>query len=676
MKKFYYLSAILALGMMFSCQKPEIGVDEQFASDLEIEATLADASETRTQFIETANGYKVAWSADDKISVFSSDETVAEFTLSRGAGEPNGSFKLTGGEVEFGTQDSEGNDYALVGVYPYSQTTTVAKNGESYVINTEIPAIQEYAVNSVGNNAAPMVSVSPEQSLKDFRFKNVGSFVIVPLKGNALISTATLESRSGRKIAGATAVTVSAENDWQPVVNVTENGVSKVQVVCPEGVQLDSEVATNFFFVLAPGTYDAKDITVKFYDTVGNYYEYIFPSQFTLTRSKSAKLQEKEFVINGTALLDLYVRAEAFADMEASRIIPSLNGVDIISWVKNIAEMEDPKAVIEEAIGYITLKNYKAAYELLEGFPGFTQEVINFHAKGVHTLKVDYDGMDYLESFLDDIDKIHDVASLLEFIARFEGIYKASGLQAKLNEAANGFGDVISTLLDNTAIWGDNAKEMIKSIFKGSYLEGTVNWILSLVDTSKLTPYIKAWLNTTIEEITSMSLTQMLEKAASGDGITGKFLNYIFEQDLDNLKAMLHEIVAGIENASKDEIVAGNIALKNSAISAAKINAIIEARVIAQASVESEFNLLNETNMKELYDGPWGFFQKVLNSYQCVEAFDKLGIIEVYNVLVDLSKAVEEMIAYDKGDLIYTPAEFEDYVENEHWWVIGADQLF
>lgn len=675
MKKFYYLSAILALGMMFSCQKPEIGVDEQFASDLEIEATFADASETRTQFIEAANGYKVAWSANDKISVFSSDETMAEFTLSRGAGEPNGSFKLTGGEVEFGTQDSEGNDYALVGVYPYSQTTTVAKNGESYVINTEIPAIQEYAVNSVGNNAAPMVSVSPEQSLKDFRFKNVGSFVIVPLKGNALISTATLESRSGRKIAGATAVTVSAENDWQPVVNVTENGVSKVQVVCPEGVQLDSEVATNFFFVLAPGTYDAKDITVKFYDTVGNYYEYIFPSQFTLTRSKSATLQEKEFVINGTALLDLYVRAEAFADMEASRIIPSLNGVDIISWVKNIAEMEDPKAVIEEAIGYITLKNYKAAYELLEGFPGFTQEVISFHAKGVHTLMVDYDGKGEFESFLDDIDNIHDVASLLAFIAGFEEVYQASGLQTKLNEAASGFGDVIITLLDNTAIWGDNAKEMIKSIFKGSNLEGTVNSILSspLFDISKITPLIKAWLKTTIDEITDMSLTQMLEKAASGDGITGKFLNYIFEQDLDNLKAMLREIVAGIEY---DEMVAGNIALKNSAISKAKIIAIIEARIIAKASVESEFNLLNETNMKELYDGPWGFFQKVLNSYQCVEAFDKLGIIEVYNVLVDLSKAVEEMIAYDKGDLIYTPAEFEDYVENEHWWVIGADQLF
>ena len=296
MKKHYFLG-LLALGLMTSCQEEEIFEKGQFVnSDVVVRATLDESSTTRTQLTsnENNNGYKVLWAENDALSIFSSNSAHAKFVLSKGAGEANADFKFESGDLNFATEDGS-NDFGYVGVYPYSESTTISKNGIDYVINTAIPTEQAYAVNSFGQDASPMVAVDPSLKLS---FKNVGSILVLPLKGEGTITSATLKSKS-KKIAGTATVTVTEEGGWIPTVDVTD-GESEVVLTCGEGVTLNAENATNFFFVLAPGTYEANDLVITFNNADGKYFETTITAENTFERSKSVKFSERTFAVTGT----------------------------------------------------------------------------------------------------------------------------------------------------------------------------------------------------------------------------------------------------------------------------------------------------------------------------------------------------------------------------------------
>ena len=296
MKKHYFLG-LLALGLMTSCQEEEIFEKGQFVnSDVVVRATLDESSTTRTQLTsnENNNGYKVLWAENDALSIFSSNSAHAKFVLSKGAGDANADFKFESGDLNFATEDGS-NDFGYVGVYPYSESTTISKNEIGYVINTAIPTEQAYAVNSFGQDASLMVAVDPSLKLS---FKNVGSILVLPLKGEGTITSATLKSKS-KKIAGTATVTVTEEGGWIPTVDVT-GGASEVVLTCGEGVTLNAENATNFFFVLAPGTYEANDLVITFNNADGKYFETTITAENTFERSKSVKFSERTFAVTGT----------------------------------------------------------------------------------------------------------------------------------------------------------------------------------------------------------------------------------------------------------------------------------------------------------------------------------------------------------------------------------------
>ena len=59
---------------------------------------------------------------------------------------------------------------------------------------------------------------------------------------------------------------------------------------------------------------------------------------------------------------------------------------------------------------------------------------------------------------------------------------------------------------------------------------------------------------------------------------------------------------------------------------------------------------------------------------KCVELFTELGILDVYNTLLELSNVVEEMIIYDKGSIYYNIENIEDYQENTDWWILTFNE--
>ena len=462
MKRFYF-AGILALSLMSSCQEEEYLLDNsQVKTNMVITATLSETPTTRTQL---SSDFKVLWSANDAISTFNNGKHYKYLLEDGGAGKVTADFIYdpTFGSISGGIETGINKDI-YIGVYPFNVNTKVSKSDENYEISTAIPVTQTYAASSFGQDASPMVAVN--QYTPEFSFKNVGSMLVMPLKGKGTITSAVLESKQ-HAIAGSAIVTAVAENNWIPTVNIA-NGESKIILSCGDGVQLHTEEAIKFYFVLAPGTYEANDLSIKFTDSYGNYFVTEITAENTFERSKSLTFGARTFEAQGTEELDLWIKANASAYMTAERIIPSVNDINVEAWIKNLKDQPNTKALLEEAITYITLKNYKAAYEVLGGIPGFIKDTKQFEANGSYIQKVDYTGASYLVSMLEGIESINDIQSLLDYLNEFEKVYEASGLKNKLDERLGSFSKYIDDYAEELASNDEKAVNAVKIAAKTS----------------------------------------------------------------------------------------------------------------------------------------------------------------------------------------------------------------
>ena len=599
--KHYLLLSILALAFMASCQNEElVEAPLQVKDKMEVSATLVDESQTRTQ--HSSDFKKVLCSENDAISVFEIGEKSCHdrYYLKEGAGKTSADFQWdkTYGTITGGVEGEDSQkDYSFVGVYPFMEGTSVEFSNDIYTINTVIPTNQKYAENSFGQEAFVMVGVdrNNSNSKPNIAFKNVGTILIFPLNGEGTIQSVTLKSEKS-KIAGKAVVTVSEKENFIPSTTVNE-GESEITLSCGEGVQLKGEEYTNFCFVLAPGVYD--DLVVEFTDVDGNDFKQKIenPNHKEMKRSMSYNMPKMTFKAQGTEQTDLWVEAEVSASMTAERIIPSLDLSNVMGWAKNLKDKPNTKALIEEAITYITLKNYKAAYDVLDGIPGFVRDTKEFNAKGSFIQKVEYNQVSYLKPMLEEIDKITDFESLLKFMSGLEN--NSSDLRNKIEEYLD------SVLKENPTLKG----------------------LMKILD--------------------GVTLVSICEKLYDID-IAKKIIDSLFsEENMDIVKKSLRDIVTEIESAN-----AGNLLEKEKAIDIAKEIALSNAKAEAVQKIEEDLALINETNLNKLYAGPWGVFQKILENDNCIEAFNQRP--EVYDALVKLSQVVEEMIAYDKGSFSYS----------------------
>ena len=428
MKKIIF--SFIALGLMTSCLKEEAFTEtHETTPDFKVTATIND-TETRTQLSED---FKVLWSAGDAISYFNNGKHYRFILEEGGEGKVSASFTFDAidGKVYGGIETDITKDFHI-GVYPFSENNKVSKSEDNIVISTVIPTSQEYAVNSFGQNASPMVAVN--LYTPDFSFKNVGSMLIMPLKGEGVITKATLSSKS-KKIAGAVSVTAAANDNWIPTVDVTA-GDSTIVLTCVEGVTL-SETATNFTFILAPGTYEANDLVIKFTDSYGNYFTTEITAENTFVRSQALIFGERTFKAEGVEELNLAVRAKSTAYTEAKRIIPTLEDNNIEEWVNNLMALENTKSVIQGALINISNGHYETAYNALGGIPGFKTDIKRFEATGSAIVKVGDKGI--YDNMIDSLGTITNVETLIEYFEKYESVAQALGLQKQLNNSLDQF---------------------------------------------------------------------------------------------------------------------------------------------------------------------------------------------------------------------------------------------
>lgn len=656
MRKTLFSLSILALGFMASCQQEEVlNETSQLKAGLNFTATFEESTESRTQLSALENNtYKVLWSANDNVSIFASENIHAQYAVADGVGSARGTFTPVGGDKIEGTDDEVWNDNTemFVGVYPYAEGTTVAKNEKGFTVKTVIPTKQAFAAGSFAKDASPMVAVSEDH---DFAFKNVGTIIVLPLKGEAKIVKATLTSKK-HNIAGEVNVTVEG-NNWVPVADVTngENAENAVVVDCGNGVQLKADEATKFYFVFAPGTYEAEDLSIKFTDSRYNYYEFVIPSEREYKRSQSTTFLEKTYEAQNVEKdAKIWIKADAAGFANAERVIPSVDNLNYIEWIKNLAclDKDETVAKIESAILSAKLGDYKGVYDILGTLPGFVKETRTFNGTGTYKMAVSYTMNDYIAELTQEIADIDSADEFVEYVKKLS--IKYQDFESTLDNGLGNVGDLLGKYVPSF-----NLGDILGSL-GGS--RGILDDILGGLDFSNM-----------LNSIKDINLTKLLiENVENKDGWVYKAVSKLFENP-EFVKMMQEALVKAVKEAAKlDELAANlqNVASKEAAIEFTKNLVISEAQNEARLSVEAAIEAANKANLDKLNSGPWGLLKKVIAWEPCVNLFNEHGLTKVHTALEKLCGFIEGMISYERIENTQFEVAKEDYVEGVHYWII------
>ena len=264
MKKLSFLSLLLIAFTGCQIEELETPVQETIPETEMTTYYVGIDSDVVTRTSLSDEG-KILWSEGDKMNVFfgiNNNEKDA-LVLMGGAGTENGSFY----GPYIATPDDVESLHQTVIVYPYDENMTCTPNEDKteYSIAMTVPSVQQYAKGSFGNGAYPMVGVTKNTKEVVISTKNLLSGMNVKIKGDVSISKIVLTSAD---LALAGPATVVAAYGKAPVVTVEEStALNTVELVC-DGVQLNSEEATEFHATFAPCS---GKITVTIYDTEGGY---------------------------------------------------------------------------------------------------------------------------------------------------------------------------------------------------------------------------------------------------------------------------------------------------------------------------------------------------------------------------------------------------------------------
>ena len=284
MKNYFYLASAFVLATLWGCQNEEDVFDNtQKQTDLVISASFEGNADSRTVLQDG----KLYWSEDDELSVFLglAEGKNQEFELIDGAGTKSGSFQGKNGQIIIGSTEAGNYTWSNVAYYPYDKNITIKKDDSSYKLDVTLPVIQNYAQDSYGPNAYPMVAVTENKNDYEFIFKNFMSIVTLSLKGNATITKVILKSES-KPLAGA--AIVEATRGKADIDFVEGGDVSSIVVLdCGNGIAINQNSYTKFSLVMPPGTYPAKDLTLTVYDNQNRFQSYNVTGEFIINPNQT-----------------------------------------------------------------------------------------------------------------------------------------------------------------------------------------------------------------------------------------------------------------------------------------------------------------------------------------------------------------------------------------------------
>ena len=265
---------------MIACNMTD-DVENQIVSKKLFHATIDDES-TRT-FVDEK--IRLRWTEGDLISLFEGTTRNKQYKFLGETGDNAGDFE------DITTGFGSGNDIdCYYAIYPYSSTTKLHEDG--YITYT-FPAEQNYAENSFGLGANPMVAVTGGLDDFDLCFRNAAGYLRLYLYGdNITIKSIKIEGNNSEPLAGKAYIT--PEFGGFPTTEMDETAATFVTLNCGEGVKIGStaESSTPFWVVLPPTTF-AEGFTLTITDTNDNEFTKSFTSNVNIQRNKyiSARIE-------------------------------------------------------------------------------------------------------------------------------------------------------------------------------------------------------------------------------------------------------------------------------------------------------------------------------------------------------------------------------------------------
>lgn len=263
MKKYVSLAFGIAATafLITACNKQEMPSSAELTR---ISVNIAEQPGSKT----VLDGTAVLWSAGDQIDVISNGGGRASsvYTLTSDAGTSVGEFA--------GTHASSLAPFFVA--YPYREGNS--KGGGTF--NLAIPQLQQYAQNSFGPGANPMVGVTQAKD-GDVNLYNLFGALRLALKGKVKVTKIEVIDLSGAPLYGTVKCAI-VNNDLNLNYTIADGGNS-VFLNCGDGVTLNESTATYFHICLPKGAL-ATGCTIKLYNGLNLINTYTTNADHTITR--------------------------------------------------------------------------------------------------------------------------------------------------------------------------------------------------------------------------------------------------------------------------------------------------------------------------------------------------------------------------------------------------------
>ena len=300
MKKFLLFAAVATL---FAACTQDVVVDITPAPIVdEVPETLVVGFEGDVTRIQLNEAQKTVWTNGDLVSVFYKNDANQKYEYRGETGARTAELH----KVSAGISTTK-MGYVVV-AYPYSEEYIISPATGN--LETMLPAVQHYAVDSYGVGDNLMVSCS---EFTQFSLKSVCGWLKLQLTGNGeVVKGIKFRGNNGEQVAGLIHVdTKSAEatlysEKVAPDDNGNANGslvidgamATEVMLYCDEGVTL-SNVATAFYIALPPQTFE-EGFTVDVICTDGTMMAKSSDKKLSIERNHIQPLSVIEFAATGT----------------------------------------------------------------------------------------------------------------------------------------------------------------------------------------------------------------------------------------------------------------------------------------------------------------------------------------------------------------------------------------
>ena len=289
---FICLSAIIALT---SCQEELMPQQKPVVDRVpsEFHGTIEEMDATKTYLDEFNN---VRWAIGDQITIFAGNTLAERYQVTDDShGKTSADFDYIRSSSFAGGSDITNN----IAFYPYSGDIDCAYGDsnspvESYILTgVVLPSVQEYAADSFGPGAAPMVAVTGSADEYGLKFRNICGGLKLQVLGNDRIASVRLTGNGGEVLCGP--AEIKAFVDYSvPSITMTGDD-TEVTLDCGEGVQLNMDEATSFIISLPPMEF-AEGFTVELTDVDGGKMTVSASVANTITRSSLLRMPAITYV--------------------------------------------------------------------------------------------------------------------------------------------------------------------------------------------------------------------------------------------------------------------------------------------------------------------------------------------------------------------------------------------